>query len=37
MDTKVYAKVLVDMFLRELDEAAGIKRGDVPPPPGKSF
>jgi hypothetical protein len=37
IDTKAYAKVLVDTILRELDEALpGIKHKDVPPPPTKS-
>ena len=35
VDTKAYAKVLVDTILRELDEESG-KNRDVSPPPDKT-
>jgi hypothetical protein len=35
--TKAYAKALVDTVLRELDEAAGLKPRDMPPPPGEKI
>lgn len=35
IDTKAYAKALVDTMLRQLDEEAG-KRRDIPPPPDKA-
>jgi hypothetical protein len=36
IDTKAYAKALVDTLIREIDEAAGIASNEVEPPKNKT-